>query len=103
MTVRFADSPPRFTDVAIVGGGFSGLMCMVHVLRHMPGAIVTVIERVQRPASGPAYGACRLEHLLNVPAGRMGATSDDPGGVVKWLRATGRTVNADEFVPRVLY
>src|SRR5579884_3628342 len=87
--LRFDDPLPSSADVVIVGGGFCGLMCMVHVVRHEPDATVAVIERTPRQAPGPAYGACRPEHLLNVPAGRMGAFAEDPFGFVRWLRDAG--------------
>jgi uncharacterized NAD(P)/FAD-binding protein YdhS len=78
-------------------------MSMVHVIRHVPDATVVVFERQPRSGPGPAYGACGPEHLLNVPAGRMGATADDPSGFVRWLHSVGVNVKTDEFVPRATY
>ena len=102
--LTFSTSCPRRTDVAIVGGGFSGLMTLVHVLRRTPEAHVTIIEREPRPGPGLAYGACGPTHLLNVPADRMGAFPDDPRGFLAWLEAhePGR-FQAHDFVPRRLY
>ncbi|MFM8818331.1 MAG: FAD/NAD(P)-binding protein, partial [Phycisphaerales bacterium] len=43
-------------------------------------------------------------HLLNVPAGRMGAFPDDPGEFHRWLEARRPgTFRADDFVPRALF
>lgn len=102
--LTFGASCPDRADVAIVGGGFSGLLTLVHVLRRDPGARVVVIERTQRPGPGLAYGACGPAHLLNVPAERMGALPDDPRGFFTWLdaREPGR-VQPHDFVPRALY
>jgi uncharacterized NAD(P)/FAD-binding protein YdhS len=102
--LAFATSCPSRTDVAIVGGGFSGLMTLVHVLRRLPHADVTVIEREPRPGPGLAYGACGASHLLNVPADRMGAFPDDPRGFFDWLEThePGR-FQPHAFVPRALY
>jgi uncharacterized NAD(P)/FAD-binding protein YdhS len=52
--------------LAIVGGGFSGAMLAVQLLRR--GARVTLIERERPPGRGLAYGAAYPIHLLNVRA-----------------------------------
>jgi uncharacterized NAD(P)/FAD-binding protein YdhS len=97
-------SCPDRADVAIVGGGFSGLLTLLHILQRDPDAEVVVIERTPRPGPGLAYGACAPQHLLNVPADRMGAFPDDPRGFFTWLEARepGR-FQPHEFVPRALY
>jgi uncharacterized NAD(P)/FAD-binding protein YdhS len=63
-----------------------------------------VFERRPLAAPGVAYGACDAEHLLNVPAARMGVFADRPTGFHEWLERTlpGRH-RADEFVPRALF
>ena len=88
--------------VAIVGGGFSGALLAINLLRH-DGPRATLIER--RPAQlgrGVAYSAAHEEHLLNVRAGNMSALPDDPDHFVRWL-----THNAlgdrTTFVPRRVY
>lgn len=102
--LTLAASCPDRADVAIVGGGFSGLLTLLHVLRRAPDAEVVVIERTPRPGPGLAYGACGPAHLLNVPAERMGAFPDDPRGFFTWLEARqpGR-FHPHDFVPRALY
>ncbi|MFM8732439.1 MAG: FAD/NAD(P)-binding protein, partial [Phycisphaerales bacterium] len=75
--LRWTEALPADADVAIVGGGFSGLMTLVHLLRLVPGGRFVVLERRPRALPGPAYGGCDPEHLLNVPAGRIGAFVDD--------------------------
>lgn len=86
--------------VAIVGGGFSGVMQAVNLLRHT-GARVTVIERA-RLARGAAYGTCNPEHLLNVRAAGMSAFPAEPRHFADWLAANGGG-DADSFAERRLY
>lgn len=85
--------------VAIVGGGFSGTLLAVNLLRH-DGPRATLIERAPSPARGAAYSATRPEHLLNVRAGNMSALADEPDHFVRWLEARGI---ATGFVPRRIY
>jgi uncharacterized NAD(P)/FAD-binding protein YdhS len=102
--LTFAHRCPEQVDVAIVGGGFSGLLTLLHVLRRAPHAHIAVFERTPRRAPGIAYGACGPSHLLNVRADRMGAFPDDPGAFYTWLgtRTPGRFQPSD-FAPRALY
>jgi uncharacterized NAD(P)/FAD-binding protein YdhS len=100
----WTDRVPEAADVLIVGGGFSGLMTLVHVAEHAPAARVALIERRPAHAPGVAYGACDPVHLLNVPAGRMGATSQDVGEFFSWLEARHPgQFQAGSFAPRSLY
>jgi uncharacterized NAD(P)/FAD-binding protein YdhS len=95
---------PQECDVAVVGGGFSGMMTLVHLCRAMPRGRFAVIERRPRRAPGVAYGGCDDGHLLNVPAGRMGAFPDDVGGFHAWLARTHPgAFGADDFAPRALF
>ncbi|HMN96220.1 MAG TPA: FAD/NAD(P)-binding protein [Phycisphaerales bacterium] len=102
--IAWTEQHPEEVDLAIVGGGFSGLMALVHLRRLLPEAAIALFERRRRAAPGVAYGACGPDHLLNVPAGRMGALPGDPGGFHAWLESSmpGRFGPA-EFVPRSLY
>ncbi|MDR6787444.1 putative NAD(P)/FAD-binding protein YdhS [Sphingomonas sp. BE138] len=93
---------PVIRHVAIVGGGFSGALLAINLLRH-DGPRATLVER--RPAQlgrGVAYSAAHEDHLLNVRAGNMSALPDDPDHFVRWL-----THNAlgdrTTFVPRRVY
>jgi uncharacterized NAD(P)/FAD-binding protein YdhS len=86
--------------VAVVGGGASGSLQALHLLR--AGAkSVTLIERAREPGRGVAYSTRRPEHLLNVPARRMSAFADDPGHFTRWLERRGG--GADDFAPRMVY
>lgn len=96
--------------VAIVGGGFSGTVLAVHLLRRAaPGTRVALIERQATIGRGVAYAAASDEYLLNVPAGRMGAFPDQPEHFLSWVQArVGQPgfptrVVAEDFLPRRLY
>ena len=100
----FVRDPLPQCDVAIVGGGFSGLMSVVRLAGLAPGAAMCVFERRVRGGPGVAYGACDGEHLLNVPAARMGAFAEQPTAFHEWLEreAPGRFA-AGDFAPRALF
>jgi uncharacterized NAD(P)/FAD-binding protein YdhS len=87
--------------VAIVGGGFSGAMLAVHLLRR--GARVTLFERHRPPGRGLAYGAAHPIHLLNVRAGNMSAYPDEPAHFAAWLQARGTANAAASFAPRQVF
>jgi len=88
--------------VAIVGGGFSGTLLAVNLLRH-EGPRATLIERRLEAGEGLAFGAAHPSHLLNVRAGNMSAFPDDPGHFVRWLEHQGMTDASHAFVPRLTY
>ena len=100
----WSDVVPADTDVTVVGGGFSGLMTLVHLCRALPGGRFAVIERRPLPRPGIAYGGCDHGHLLNVPVARMGAFPDDHGAFQRWLdvHRPGEFAGHD-FAPRMLF
>lgn len=100
----FVREPLPQCDVAIIGGGFSGLMSAVRIATAAPGASLSVFERRSRGGPGVAYGACDGEHLLNVPAARMGAFAEKPTAFHEWLEreAPGR-FGASDFAPRAMF
>ncbi len=69
---------------------------------------MALIERAKF-GQGAAYSTSSPLHLLNVPAGRMGALPDDIGGFYRFLQSlpdgdsTGGRYSADDYVPRLLY
>ena len=102
MTVWGSDHPPT---IAIIGGGFSGTLVAVHLLRSatVPMA-VKLIERGPTVGPGVAYSTPETCHLLNVPAGKMSAFPEDAEHFLRWLRNQGDpSVAADRFVPRQRY
>ncbi|PCD04650.1 FAD-dependent oxidoreductase [Sphingomonas spermidinifaciens] len=88
--------------VLVVGGGFSGTLLGINLLRH-DGPRVTLVER--RPnqvARGVAYSAADDSHLLNVRAANMSALPDDPDHFVQWLEREGEG-GPRSFVRRTNY
>lgn len=102
--LEYTPESPAECDVAVIGGGFGGLMTTARLAQHAPKCQFVVFERRPRKAPGIAYGACDEEHLLNVPAARMGAFAEQPGGFLAWLeREFPGRYRADDFVPRALF
>ncbi|MCS3810207.1 FAD-dependent oxidoreductase [Xanthomonas sp. 4461] len=79
---------PGDATIAIVGGGASGVLVALQLLRQAaePRRIV-LIEPHPLLGEGVAYSTTRPEHLLNVPAARMSALVDAPQDFVDYLRA----------------
>src|SRR5262245_10043801 len=98
-------------DVAIVGAGFSGAMIATHLASLSPQLRVVLIDKAGTFGLGVAYGTDDPQHLLNVPASKMSAFSDEPDHFLKWLethptelldrRIT--AVSPDAFLPRQVY
>jgi len=87
--------------VVIVGGGFSGTLTAINLLRH-DGPEAVLIERAPHVGRGTAYSAAHPDHLLNVRASNMSAYPDDPGHFARWL-AEGSGDSATCFAPRIVY
>jgi uncharacterized NAD(P)/FAD-binding protein YdhS len=87
--------------VAVVGGGFSGLMTALHLARS--GSVrVRLIEKTANFAQGAAYSTANPDHLLNVRAANMSAWPDDPAHFARWLAAR-HPGNAPGFARRGEY
>ena len=91
--------------VAIIGGGASGTLTAVHLLRaaaaqHCPLRIV-LIDRHGRHGLGRAYATSHPDHLLNAPAARMSALAGQPDHLTRWAAAAG--LAGQEFLPRHAY
>ena len=77
----------RDADVLIVGGGLSGTLLAVHLLR-LPGRRrVLVIEPRAQLGRGEAYSAVELGHTLNGNAARMSVDPDNADDLTDWLSA----------------
>ncbi|MCC2975178.1 FAD/NAD(P)-binding protein [Sphingomonas sp. PL-96] len=88
--------------VLIVGGGFSGTLLAINLLRH-DGPRVTLVERRRdQLARGVAYSAADESHLLNVRAANMSAFPDDRDHFARWL-ADQSLGGPASFVPRTVY
>jgi uncharacterized NAD(P)/FAD-binding protein YdhS len=96
--------------IVIIGGGVSGALVATHLLRQADTPLrIVIVERTPPIGRGVAYGTDCPDHLLNVPADRMGAFPDEPDHFYKWVAArVGRStfpkaVAPTDFLPRTLY
>lgn len=75
-------------DVAIVGGGASGVLVAIHLLHLCDDPVrIAIIEPRPGLGQGVAYSTVFAEHRLNVVAARMSAFQGDPGHFVRFLAA----------------
>src|SRR5688572_10069180 len=89
---------------AIIGAGASGTLLAAHWRSVAPpDARIALVEAGARAARGLAYGTPYGAHLLNVPAARMSAFTDDPEHFLRWLRTRMPNAEAGTFAPRALY
>ena len=102
-----ASDSGRPRTIAIVGGGFSGAMVAVHLLRNAPVPIeISVIERRPVLGQGLAYSTTLGTHVLNVPADKMGAFAQGIDDFQRWLKALEPEFGEfapHGFVPRIWY
>jgi uncharacterized NAD(P)/FAD-binding protein YdhS len=96
--------------IAIIGGGFCGVMTAVNLARLSRRPLQLAIINQNRPTGrGAAYGTRRMEHLLNVPARNMSAFPDLPGHFLQWLRTRSEYDTVpdielrERFIPRMIY
>jgi uncharacterized NAD(P)/FAD-binding protein YdhS len=96
---------PSCPTIAILGGGFSGSMVAVELLRRACGRVsVVLIERRSVPGRGLAYSTQFEGHLLNVRAKNMSAYASVPNHFVQWAqRHYSSSVKPDDFLPRTIY
>ena len=72
--------------ITIIGGGFSGTLTAVQLLRQAPFPVCVKLINTGFPfGKGVAYSAESNLHLLNVRASRMSAFPHIPGHFVNWL------------------
>jgi uncharacterized NAD(P)/FAD-binding protein YdhS len=91
--------------IAIVGAGFSGTATAIQLLRHARARPleITLIERGPDFGRGVAYAKRAFPYLLNVPAARMAATTDDPDAFLRFAQRRDSNVAGQDFLPRALY
>ncbi len=85
----------RRLDVAIIGGGASGTLTAVQLLRHAASRglalRIKLIDQHGRHGLGQAYSTDHSAHLLNAMAGQMSALPDDPDHLIRWAAEAGST------------
>lgn len=92
--------------IVIVGGGLSGRLLALNLLRHASrraSLSIRMIDRGGQDYMGPAYSNDSFDLLLNVPAALMGALPEDPEHFCKWVRNRGDHAEPGDFLPRRLY
>lgn len=92
-------------NIAIIGGGFSGTLTAINVLRACPpeGLRIILIEKNRRACRGLAYQYDDDNLLLNVPAGNMSAFAGEPDDFVEFCQELDPAFNAKSFISRRLY
>ena len=90
--------------IAIVGGGISGTLVVLNVLKHsqVPVSILWFDDK-NAFCKGLAYFTQNDEHLLNVRASNMSVFVDVPEHFVSWLSKNNFPYSATDFVPRFIY
>jgi uncharacterized NAD(P)/FAD-binding protein YdhS len=91
--------------ITIIGGGASGTLLAINLLdsRRDDGLEINLVEKRSRVGRGVAFGTEHDVHLLNVPAGKMGAFPDDVEHFHRWLLLQGHSFDDHAFVPRRLF
>jgi uncharacterized NAD(P)/FAD-binding protein YdhS len=91
--------------IAVIGGGASGTLTAIHLLRlaaaGRPAVRIALIDAFGRHGLGQAYSTAHPGHLLNAPASTMSAVAGDPGQLLRW--ATANRVAHDGFLRRSDY
>ncbi|MDQ0589039.1 FAD/NAD(P)-binding protein [Variovorax paradoxus] len=92
-------------QVVILGGGFSGAVTAIHLVRgSRPRELrITVVNPTPDVGRGLAYRFDDDNLLLNVPAGNMSALVDEPGHFVAYCQRIDPSLSSGSFVSRRLY
>src|SRR5271154_5961161 len=93
-------------DIAIVGGGFSGAVTAINLLREpwSKPVRIAMIEQTDCTGTGLAYGTKTPAHVLNVQAGNMSAVCGNRHHFVDFLqRSFDKNAHWSDFVRRDLY
>lgn len=95
-----SDGSGRERRIAIVGGGFSGTLLAINLLRFSDAHVQLVERDPDKLGRGLAYGTDNPEHVLNVRASNMSAFPDALDHFTRWL---GEAEGPNRFVPRRTY
>lgn len=89
------------TDIAIVGGGASGVLLAIQLMRQAAGRLrVMLVDRGPDIGCGLAYATGCAGHLLNTRAADMSVLPEEPDHFVRWL---GTGAGSGDFVSRQAY
>ncbi len=89
--------------IAVIGGGFSGTMCAVHLIEAAQAPLKIIINEKNELARGVAYSNGEPSYLLNVRADQMGAFPEHVSHFYEWLKAHGMDAAPSDFISRKIY
>jgi uncharacterized NAD(P)/FAD-binding protein YdhS len=91
--------------VAIIGGGFCGVVLAAQLIRSNTKSKIQITLINQDPSAGRglAYGTTCLHHKLNVPAGKMSAFPEEPEHFIRYIQKKHIAANASTFASRSEY
>ena len=91
--------------ITIIGGGASGTLLALNLLKYTGDRRleVNLVEKRPHIGRGVAFSTQQDVHLLNVPAGKMGAPADDVEHFHRWLSEKGLDYSPTSFVPRRIF
>ncbi|MFA0927452.1 FAD/NAD(P)-binding protein [Pseudomonas syringae pv. tagetis] len=81
------EDPNQTADILIIGGGLSGSLLAVQLLRRAGQRRILIIETRSELGRGEAYSATEPGHTLNGNAARMSVDPDNPDDLTHWLTA----------------
>lgn len=76
--------------IVIIGGGFSGAVVALNLLKMLPpaAAAITIVEPRPTLGAGLAYSTPDRAHRVNVPASRLLVLEEDPKAFETWLKTS---------------
>ena len=91
--------------ITIIGGGASGTLLAVNLIKHSDENPIEInlVEKAGEIGCGGAFSTAQDINLLNVPAAKMGAFTDEVEHFHKWLAENDYDYAPDDFVPRKIY
>ncbi len=109
MTSRVKPAAAR--RIAVIGGGLSGALVSLALLREAAPADIVIYEPAAEIGPGLAYGAAAPWHLLNVIATRASLYKDNPDHWWRWAREHGprlgwpdtAAATGADYLPRRLF
>jgi uncharacterized NAD(P)/FAD-binding protein YdhS len=101
----FILEPSIMTKITIVGGGVSGVLLAVQLIRAKPNFPLSImlIEKEKNPWLGVAYSTNKIFHLLNVRAAKMSALPEEENHFVQWLSDHHYNISPKDFAPRFVF
>src|SRR5438128_12461523 len=96
--------------IGIIGGGFTGTMTAVQLIRQADELLdIMIVCPKESFVRGVAYNPYSKEHLLNVITSKMSAFADKPNHFLEWVldrqefAGKDEAIVANSFMPRYLY